>query len=258
MTISSSVIGMLIFASFATLILPIVILLVLCLKHKISQKPMWFGVLAFFISQICIRLPILSVLRTQSWFSAFAKQNATVYLILLAFTAGLFEETARYIGARFCLKQKQREYRDAIGFGLGHGFCECILIVGMTEISNLTACIMVNSGMLTSSTAVGKQTITALLSITVPAVFMAVWERVSTVLFHVFQTVLIFRGVREGKIGWYFLALATHTVVDSVPFLLAGSNSWLYEFILFAVAILCLIYILKVKPKFQQFESAAA
>lgn len=256
MTISSSVIGMLIFASLATLVLPVVILLVLCFKHKISPKPMWFGVLAFFVSQICLRLPILSVLKTQAWFISFAKHDTTVYIFLLAFTAGLFEETARYVGAKFCLK-KEHAYRDAIGFGLGHGFCECILIVGLTEISNLTACLMVNTGALTASTAAGKQTINVLLSLTITALFMAVWERVSTVLFHVFETVLIFRGVRESKIRWYFLALAAHTIVDSVPMLAARSNPWLYESIIFAVGILGLVYVLKVKPKFQNMEPAA-
>lgn len=253
MIISAPIIGTLIFATIATLILPIVILLVLCLRHKISQKPMWFGVLAFFVSQACLRLPLLSVLRTQSWFIAFSKQNTIFYVILLAFTAGLFEETARYIGARFCLK-KEREYRDAIGFGLGHGFCECILVVGLTEFSNLTTCLMINSGVLTASTAVGKQTINVLLTITTSVLLMAVWERISTVFFHVFATVLIFRGVREGKIYWYLLALAAHTIVDSVPILVAGSNLPLYESIIFAAGVLGLIYVLKAKPKFQNSE----
>ncbi|MGC7323224.1 hypothetical protein RBA16_27410, partial [Mycobacteroides abscessus subsp. massiliense] len=64
----------------------------------------------------------------------------------------------------------------------------------------------------------------------------------------------IFRAVREGKIYWYLLALAAHTIIDSVPILVAGSNLLLYESIIFVAGVLGLIYVLKAKPKFQNPE----
>ena len=258
MMISSSVIGSLALAVILTFLAPIVVLIVLCVKRIISPKPMWFGALAFFVSQICLRLPVLSVLRKQGWFLTFARQNTIVYILALAFTAGLFEETARFIGARFCLKPTERRYRDAVAFGLGHGFCECVLIVGLTEISNLIACISLNSGALSLSGAAGTQTAAALAKITAPLVLMAIWERVSAVLFHLAATIFVFRGVRENKIGWYFLALAAHTVSDSVPSLIAGSNALLLESISFVISLLFVIYAVRMKPKFSEVRPLTA
>ena len=83
MLISSTIIGSLALAAVLTFLAPIIILIVLCAKRMISPKPMWFGVLAFFISQICLRLPILSVLKKQSWFLTFAKQRSSISLPLL-------------------------------------------------------------------------------------------------------------------------------------------------------------------------------
>lgn len=252
MTVPSVTVCSLALAAALTFLAPVILLIVLCVKRIIAPKPMWFGVLAFFVSQICLRLPILSALGKQSWFLAFAKQNTTVYLIALAFTAGLFEETARYAGARFCLKPAERGYRDAVAFGLGHGFCECILIVGLTEVSNLATCLLLNSGALSPSGTAGAPIAAAMAKLTAPLILMAVWERVSTVMFHLAATVLVFRGVRDHQIGWYFLALAAHTVVDSVPSLIAGSNMLLLESVSFLISLLLLIFAVRMKPRFQQ------
>ena len=258
MLISSTIIGSLALAAVLTFLAPIIILIVLCAKRMISPKPMWFGVLAFFISQICLRLPILNVLGKQNWFLTFAKQNTIAYIIVIAFTAGLFEETARFIGARFCLKPPERRYRDAVAFGLGHGFCECVLIVGLTEVSNLINCIALNSGALNPSSAAGAQFAAAMARVSAPLVLMAIWERVSTLMFHLAATIFVFRGVREKKIGWYLFALAAHTVTDSVPTLLAGSNAVLMEIILFAIGLLLLIFAVRMKPNFQEARPLVA
>lgn len=259
MIISSSVIGALVLAVILTFLAPIIILIVLNKKHIISQKPMWFGVLAFFISQICLRLPILSVFAKQSWYVTFTQQNRTVYILLTAFTAGLFEETARFIGARFCLKPSERKYRDAVAFGLGHGFCECVLLIGLVgEVSNLVNCLLLNSGAVNLSSPTGIQLAVLTKQLTVPGILMAIWERVGTVIFHLSATIFVFRGVREKKIGWYFLALAAHTVADSVPTLVSGSNMLLLESISFAFSLVLLIFAIRMKPKFEEARPLAA
>ena len=260
MIISSSVIGALVLAVILTFLAPIIILIVLNKKNIISPKPMWFGVLAFFISQICLRIPILSVLAKQNWYVTFAQQDRTAYILLAAFTAGLFEETARFIGARFCLKPSERRYRDAVAFGLGHGFCECVLLVGLAaEVTNLVNCLLLNSGAVNLSNPTGAQLAAVLTKqLSVPAILMAIWERVGTVIFHLSATIFVFRGVQEKKIGWYFVALAAHTVVDSVPTLIAGSNMLLNDSIIFAISLVLLVFAVRMKPKFEEVRPLAA
>lgn len=252
MTISMPVLLSIAFAALMTLVFPVVLLLVLCLKHKISPKPMAVGILAFFVSQVCIRIPMLQVLAAQPWYKAFAKNQTVLYLIIVCFTAGLFEETARYLGVRFFLKD-QREYRDAVAFGLGHGFCEVVLLVGLSEVSMFAVGMMINGGSFNPSVASAKQTIDSMLKITPVVPLTAVWERVSAVMFHLFATVLVFRAVREKKILWYFAALGAHTVLDSVSSLLVTySQVWVSELSVFLLGLLGFVYVLKAKPHFAQ------
>jgi uncharacterized membrane protein YhfC len=256
MTISTSVLAAFIFSAAAELLLPIVLLLVLCLRKKISVKPMFLGAAAFFVSQICLRIPILQVLGAQSWFKAFAL-NVIPYFIALAVTAGLFEESARYVFAGGFLKE-QRGFNDALAFGLGHGFCEVILLTGMAQINNIIYTVMINNGSFSTITsklpaATSQQLLSTMLAVKPSMVYIGVLERVFAVTFHVFATVLIFKGLNEHKIRYYFLAIGAHAVLDFGAVALSKYvNIWASEGFAFVVALAALFLIIKMKPSFQQ------
>ena len=110
---------------FFTVLFPLLLLVLLAIRRAISLRPLFIGVLAFFVSQILLRIPLLSILSTQGWFLTFAQQQMLLYLILLSASAGLFEESARLLGAK-CFCKGRRSYRDAVSFGLGHGLCEVV------------------------------------------------------------------------------------------------------------------------------------
>jgi uncharacterized membrane protein YhfC len=255
MTISNSVLAGFIFSAVAELLLPIIILLVLCLKHKISMKPMFLGAAAFFVSQMCLRIPILQVLGTQSWFKSFTL-HIIPYFIVLAVTAGLFEESARYVFAGSFLK-KQRAFRDALAFGLGHGFCEVILLTGMAQINNIIYTVMINNGTFGAITSAlpaekSQHLLATMLAVKPEMIYIGVLERVFAVTFHVFATVLIFKALREHKIRYYFLALAAHAVLDFGAVSLSHyGNIWVSEGFAFVVALAALFFIIKMKPSFE-------
>lgn len=254
-TVSAPVFSAFIFAAVAELLLPIVLLLILCLKHKISAKPMFLGAAAFFVSQMLLRMPILQALGTQSWFKAFAL-NFIPYAAVLAVTAGLFEESARYLFAGGFLKN-QRAFRDAIAFGLGHGFCEVIFLTGMAQINNIIYTVMINNGTIGTITsklpaATSQQLLATMLAVKPEMVYIGVLERVFAVTFHVFATVLIFKGLNEHKIRYYFLAIAAHAVLDFGAVSLSHYvNIWASEGFAFAVALVALFFIFKMKPSFK-------
>ena len=52
------------------------------------------------------------------------------FLAFSALTAGLFEETGRWLGYRFLIK-KERSWRVGVMYGLGHGGIESILLIGI-------------------------------------------------------------------------------------------------------------------------------
>ena len=128
------------------MVVPIVALIVYAVKNK--GKGVWLawfiGAAGFFVMQIIIRTPILSLLSLNQGFIKFANDYYIVYVAILAFTAALFEVVARFVGA-LILKKKQC-YEVAVGAGLGHGGIEAIFLIGMTYVNNLLYSVMINTG----------------------------------------------------------------------------------------------------------------
>jgi len=109
--------------------LPVGLVIFFYKKQRISIKAVLVGALMFFIFQVVIRIPALTIIQRQGWYSIFALQNMVLSDILIAFTAGLFETAGRYLGLRFLLKNKL-ERKNGIAYGIGHGGIEAILLIG--------------------------------------------------------------------------------------------------------------------------------
>ena len=213
------------------MVVPFLAVIIYAAKNK--KKGVWIawlvGAAGFFVMQIIIRTPILSVLSLSPEFIKFANDYYIVYALILAFTAALFEVVARFVGA-IILKKKQC-YEVAVGAGLGHGGIEAIFLVGMTYVNNLLYSIMINTGtfdvMIESSAQMGvdEYSLQALLDVkttlvdTAPALYLlAGYERILTMILHVAMTVLVFYFVNKKKsfVG-ILLCLLIHTVIDFVP-----------------------------------------
>ncbi len=210
------------------MVVPIAALIIYAVKNK--GKGVWLawfiGAAGFFVMQIIIRSPILSLLSLNEGFAKFANENYIVYFLILAFTAALFEVVARFVGA-LILKKKQC-YEVAVGAGLGHGGIEAMFLIGMTYINNLLYSAMINTGtydaMVESTAQIGVD-VQALLDVktslveTAPSMFLlAGYERILTMILHVAMTVLVFYFVNKKKnaIG-IILCLLIHTIIDFVP-----------------------------------------
>lgn len=208
-----------------SLILPVLVLIVFAAKHrKQGILSAWLlGAAGFFVTQILIRLPILTALQAQSWFLTFAQNHLFAYAFSLAFTAGLFELAGRFAVAK--LMRKRLTLRRSLAAGLGHGGIEAMIIVGITYINNLAYIAMINSG---SFDAVVAQT--AALGVDVsqlelirqqllsasPALFLlAGLERILAMTGHVAMSMLVCYGVSHRKVSiCLLLCLGIHTLMD--------------------------------------------
>ena len=218
---------------------PILALIIYAVKNK--GKGVWLawfiGAAGFFVMQIVIRTPILSILSVSEGFVKFANDYYVVYILILAFTAALFEVVARFVGA-IILKKKQC-YEVAVGAGLGHGGIEAMFLIGMTYVNNLLYSVMINTGVfdaMIESTAQTGVDVTALWDMkktlieTAPSMFLlAGYERILTMILHVAMTVLVFYFVDKKKsvIG-VALCLLIHTVIDFVPGFVQGASIYGY------------------------------
>lgn len=249
-------------AAAATLLVPIILLIVLGVKRKISFLPLLLGFGSFLVSQVLTRIPLLSALGQLPSFQTFASAHGVVYAVLIGgLSAGLFEESARLGGA--LLLKRNRSFKDAVSFGLGHGFCEVILLVGTTQLNNLCLAMLLNTGLIGQLNLPAEmvESLTASLTGTSPILFyVSVLERVFAVLYHLSATILIFWGVVHRKKFLCWLgAVACHTLFNSIAALLVQYASiWVLEAILAAFSIAMTLVVWRLRGSFPQQQSGSS
>ena len=166
-------------------------------------------------SQLLLRIPLLNALSLWQPYVDWATAHTWLQLLLVGgLSAGLFEETAR-LGGALLLDRKGFTYKDAVSFGLGHGLCEVILLVGASQAGSLLVALAMAASPSAMEMGLGSQfevVASQLAAVTPLAVALAVVERVGSVSLHVFNTVLVFLTVRRRQPLWYLAALAIHTV----------------------------------------------
>ena len=248
---------------FISLILPLIVLLVYALRNrKQGIVSAWIiGALGFFIPQMLIRLPILTLLSPQ--LAKFAAFSPLLYTLTLAVTAGLFELAGRILAAR--VMGSRLTPKRALAAGLGHGGIEAMVIIGISYINNLVYIVMIQNGtfdaLLAQSAASPEvvaqleQVRTALLTSS-PAMFLlAGYERLLTMVCQAAMSVMVCYGMASGKPGKYILlCLGVHTLLDStagISFYIgkgltqATAYCIIYS-ILSAAAILCAFVLIKI------------
>src|SRR5262245_11270656 len=120
-------------ASYAVAVLvevlaPLALALFLARHFRGGWRFCLLGALTFLVSQILTRIPALSLLQSRPgvqealgdpvWF--------WLFLLFLAFTAGLFEEGGRWLAFRWFVPDAERRWRTALMFGAGHGGLESV------------------------------------------------------------------------------------------------------------------------------------
>lgn len=261
---------------FISLILPVILLIVYAVKNK-GQKIIsaWFlGAAGFFVLQMLVRIPVLNILSMQPGFQTFAENNYVVYILLLGFTAGLFEVVGRFVVAK--IMAKNLTYERSIAAGLGHGGIEAMLLIGMTYINNLLYAALINSGafdMVVEQTEAMGVDATALFAVkdallTTPAYLfgLAGYERLLTIICHTAMSLLVCYFVyKKQTMKGVLIALVIHTILDCVSGLISGLSTpymgnvitentgyvLIYGF-LTIMAVVSLVIIVKVKKEFKK------
>lgn len=232
-----------------SLVLPVALPIVLSGKYR--GEGLWkawlVGAVGFFVPQVVVRLPILSYLGTRADFLNFAQKHLLVYALGLAFTAGLFELSGRYAGAR--LLRKNLTFRRAVVMGLGHGGIEAVILTGLSYVSNIAFLVTMMTGSLdaqiASLTAAGtdashliamRETV---LSTGAGLFLLAGLERVLAMTCHTCMTTMVCFGVAKGKAGKMALGCLTiHFLLDStVAFSLLMENQTLAYGIIYSLLI---------------------
>lgn len=185
--------------------LPIAGLVLLTRRRKGAGKAFAWGAAAFVVSQLLIRVPILQLLLPNfAWFGAM-QVYPWGYGLFLGLTAGLAEETARWIAFRYFLKGKDT-LEHGLAFGLGHGGIEAMLLVGLNMIAGVVMALAGQAAQFPADAG---------------SVLVAGAERLFAMAFHVGASLLVMHGVRTGRGLWYWiLAVALHGALDAAVVIL--------------------------------------
>ena len=88
----------------------------------------FLGVLCFLATQVFTRVPLLGWLQREPGFLVWAIPNALLSGVVIALSAGVFEETGRFAIRALLLKTAPTGISEPVIFGLGHGICEAVWI----------------------------------------------------------------------------------------------------------------------------------
>ena len=252
-SLSAMVITMLI-----SFLLPVILFILLRRGSKNVTGAFIAGAVAFYISQMLIRIPMIQVLLPRfNWYRVF-KENTLLLILFLALSAALFEETVRYLTFKLLLKERQ-VWKCGLAYGIGHGGIEAALIVGITYVNNIILSIIINRNTLAPFLR-GKvedamaERIYKGLTETPPGVFLAAGvERLFVVFIHIALSVLILEGiVRKHSLLFYLTAVVAHAALNFVSAYLihTGVNYWFVELFIGLFAVSGVIYIVLSKKRF--------
>lgn len=227
------------FAAMATaavlaVVLPVVAALIWCKVKKERFTTVLLGAATFMLFAIIIEKSLQAlVVSIDHPVSRFLNATPWLLALVLALFPGVFEETGRFVAFKTVLrKRKNRE--TSISHGLGHGGFEAMFILGLAFGEYIMYGVMINNGTygamvkaavesLPGTPGIEEQFITIAAQIT-GVTFGNIWfsliERVSAILFHTAESMLVFYACKDPKKKWlYPLAIVLHTLVD---FVLAG------------------------------------
>lgn len=267
--VSTNSIIMMIIVGVGCLIMPIIAFFIVRAKCKNITAAFFAGVLSFFIMQGVLRINILKVLSMNESYLNFAKNNFYVYVLLIAFSAALFETVGRYFTMRLLMKDKV-SYYGGIAHGIGHGGIEMIILISLTYVSNLVISTQINSGVwqqmieTMQASGAGQATIDSLLAtqdalISTPSSYflLAFVERFFTLFFHIGLSVMVAEGIVKNKALLYSgFVIVLHTFADfTSPILInAGVNAYLVEGVIGIFAVAMFIYTLGSKKRFEKLN----
>jgi uncharacterized membrane protein YhfC len=215
----------------ATAILAGVAGLVLGLRRRgqVAWVVFALGAGAFVAAQL-VHVPVLAALTLVAKGNTLAPGvKLTLNVIVLGGTAGLFEELARYAVLRN-FRSRFPRWVDAVGFGIGHGGIEAVLLaVGM----GIQRAFLLFKGDAileqVQHTAPDKlpalqQQLHQLHTMGPLLAVLPVWERALAVLLHIALSIMVWKSVQQSRPALLVLAILWHAGIDGLAVLGASAH----------------------------------
>jgi uncharacterized membrane protein YhfC len=242
------------FSLLASLGVPGAFLWYFITRGKIDFLLVRVGMLTFVISsQLLEKLLHLYLLQWNAR-TATLLADPWAYAVYGGLAAGVFEECGRYVAFRFVLN-KFRNWRDGIGYGIGHGGIEAVVLGALASLPTLIAAVQIDFG-----AGDGSPMQAALIAAPAYAFAVVGVERAMAFLFQLAMSLIVLYAARERKIRFLFLAILLHASMD-FP---AGLNQkgvmglWSVEAFILSVGVVSAVFIAVSKRIFDRPAAVGA
>ncbi|HEY7975638.1 MAG TPA: YhfC family glutamic-type intramembrane protease [Ktedonobacterales bacterium] len=212
-------------ATIFEIALPITLVIIAHVWLKVDWRYAGYGALIFFLFQIISRLPLIQVM--QYFLLPAIKSSRPLliaFLLFAALTAGLFEEVGRYLGYRWFMGREEKTWTKGVMYGLGHGGLESIVVVaGLGSIQLLNVWLLTSTNLDIVPAAQRATAARQLATLAAQPAWLPLlggWERICAIAAHVMLSLIVLQVFRRGSLGWLWLAIGLHTLLDGVTALL--------------------------------------
>ncbi|MBI5877555.1 MAG: YhfC family intramembrane metalloprotease [Chloroflexi bacterium] len=236
------------------LMIAIPIALAVAIHRRWSVRGALFGagVVTFIASQV-VHLPMLWLIGLpfqQKWVAMPPEWNLPFNVLVGGLTAGLCEETARYIAFRRFLKTTQT-WEEGLMFGAGHGGIEAILlgVLVLVTFANYYTISQMDISALPEASRAGAQQLVDAINRTPPfEALLGAVERVFAICLHLAMSLLNLVAARRGKPALVGVAILWHAAVNGIA--LVAASLWgavAAESVLALTAIAAVVLILRLR-----------
>ena len=202
------------------IVYPIVLAIIARKKLHVGWRYFWFGVLIFLFFQLLTRVPAVQILQSMVLAPLLraSKTFTWIWLVILALTAGIFEEVGRYVAYRWFMRNEEKTWNKAVMYGIGHGGLESAgLVGGLLLLTTINLIVYSSINLNTLPPATHAQIVHQINTINAQPAWMSLlgaWERLWTIPIQVALSVLVVQVFRRQAIIWLFIAILAHFVVD--------------------------------------------
>ena len=238
--------------------MPIVLGVWLARETKAPWRLFGVGAVTFIGSQV-VHIPLnagLTALFKATWPSMQPQGwHIPFNAIVLGLTAGLCEETARYVGYRWLVKEA-RYWRDALMLGAGHGGSEAIILgllvaVAFVNMVSVRQMDLTQLGLTGQTLELARQQIAAYWSTPWYMALLGALERFFALFVQVSCAVLVLQVFTRKDWRWLLVAIGYHLIVDAVAVvgIRSGWPPLVIEATLAPFALISLGIILGLRPR---------
>ncbi len=203
----------------AMILIPIIVALFIHSKTRASFRFFFIGAVTFILSQV-LHIPFNAVVQSAGWLPTDLTSWPNLLLVGLfaGLSAGVFEETARYLTYRFWAKDA-RSWSRGLMLGAGHGGIEAILLGALGAISFVSLIATTRNETAMSvlpaeQRALVEGALADILNTPWYGLLLGGLERVFAILAHLAMSVIVLQAFLRRSIRWLFLAIGYHAALD--------------------------------------------